>query len=64
MMNYQDKDGYVAVKWKKTQIGRIYQVPPFGVYVYRPRGCGGMLESEPFDTLEEVKAYLESPMIT
>ena len=64
MINYQQKEGYIAVKWKKTQIGRTYCVGVFQVYVYRPRGCGGLLESEPFDTLEELKAYLERPAIT
>lgn len=64
MINYQQKEDYIVVKWKKTQIGRIYCLSPFCVYVYRPRGCGGMLESEPFDTLEEMKAYLEQPTLT
>lgn len=56
-MRYEAKDGFISVKWKKTEIGRIYNEG--GLWHYRPRGCGGVLRSEEFTSLKGLKSYLE-----
>lgn len=57
MINYAQKIGYVAVKWKKTEIGRIMDQ---GVgFVYVPRGTGGAVMSEPMITVGAVKQHIE-----
>lgn len=57
MINYQDKEGFIAVKWKKTQIGKITHEE--NGWVYRPRGCDNKVVSDPFLNLWQLKAWLE-----
>lgn len=57
MINYAQRDTYLAVKWKKTEIGRITKVGRS--YVYVPRGTGGAVQSEPMVTEAAVKQYIE-----
>ncbi len=57
MINYQQKDDYIVVKWKKTQIGRIYHEE--SGWVYKPRGCEGKIVSEAFPKLSQLKQHLE-----
>lgn len=58
MINYTQKDTYVAVKWKKTEIGRI-QSDEIGACYYVPRGTGGAVKSERMATVQAVKQYIE-----
>ena len=55
MITYVAKEGYMSVKWKKTQIGRIKQDDE-GSWLYYPRG-GGVQAG--FISLADVKRYLE-----
>lgn len=57
MINYAQKDTYVAVKWKKTEIGRI-QAEGTG-HIYSPRGCGGAVKSDTMPTVQAVKQHIE-----
>lgn len=57
MINYLELQDHIKVKWKKMEIGRIYNEN--GLWVYRPRGCGGTVESERFKKLEDLKRYLQ-----
>lgn len=57
MINYQEFPEYIKVKWHKKELGRIYD--EVGGWVYRPRGCGGKIESERFNKLTDLKKYLE-----
>jgi hypothetical protein len=57
MINYEQKEEYIRVKWKRTEIGRIYKEG--GEWHYRPRGCEGKLRSEPFPNLPSLKRHLE-----
>ena len=59
MINYQTipTGDFIRVKWKRTEIGRIYKEN--GEWHYRPRGCEGKLRSEPFPNLASLKRYLE-----
>lgn len=57
MISYTLKEKYVAVKWKRTEIGRITQEGK--AFYYSPRGCGGAVKSEPFASLTAVKKYIE-----
>lgn len=59
MINYQEVQTgeYIKVKWKKTEIGRIYKEGK--LYHYRPRGCMGLIRSEEFATLDQLKNYIE-----
>jgi len=57
VISYKQKELFIAVKWEKVGIGRIYcEVESFH---YRPRGCGGLVRSEEFATLEQMKSHLE-----
>lgn len=57
MLNYQELQDYIKVKWHKKELGRIYDET--GGWVYRPRGCQGAIESERFNKLSDLKAHLE-----
>jgi hypothetical protein len=57
VINYDQKEGYIAVKWKKMQIGRIYHEQ--NGWVYKPRGCDGLVVSDPFLSLRQLKQYIE-----
>ena len=57
MINYAQKETYVAVKWKKTEIGRIQNKD--GAFMYVPRGCGGAVQSEAMKTVQAVKQHIE-----
>lgn len=57
VMIYEAKEGFISVKWKKTEIGRIYNEG--GLWHYRPRGCGGVIRSENFNSLQTLTDYLE-----
>lgn len=57
MITYELKEQYIRVKFKKRELGRIYH-ESYG-WVYRPVGCQGKIESEPFPTLEQLKHHLE-----
>jgi hypothetical protein len=59
MINYQliPSNDYIKVKWRKTEIGRIYKEG--NKWHYRPRGCGGLIRSEEFATLDQMKNYIE-----
>lgn len=63
MINYQEVQTgeYIKVKWKKTEIGRIYKEGSAKkpLYHYRPRGCMGLIRSEEFATLDQLKNYIE-----
>jgi hypothetical protein len=57
MLNYELKEQYIRVKWKKKELGRIYH-ESYG-WVYRPKGCEGRIESESFQKLDDLKHHLE-----
>lgn len=57
MINYVEKQEYIAVRWHKKELGRIYDET--GGWVYRPRGCSGKIESERFNKLSDLKKHLE-----
>lgn len=57
MINYQEKELYIAVKWKKKELGRIFNEN--GLWVYKPKGCDGRIESERFKSLDQLKRHLE-----
>ncbi|QNR53922.1 hypothetical protein phiK7A1_134 [Pseudomonas phage phiK7A1] len=57
MINYAQKETHIAVKWKKTEIGRITKVGRS--YVYVPRGTGGAIQSEPMNSVGAVKQHIE-----
>jgi hypothetical protein len=57
MINYERRDEYIIVKWKKMQIGRIYKEPEG--WTYKPRGCDGLVKSDHFKRLMDCKKYLE-----
>lgn len=57
MINYEQKEEYIRVKWHKKELGRIYN--DSGLWVYRPRGCQGKIESERFMQLTDLKKHLE-----
>jgi len=59
MINYQEvaSGAYIKVKWKKTELGRIYKEGK--AWHYRPRGCDGAIRSEEFYNLAELKDHLE-----
>lgn len=57
MINYLELQGYIKVKWNKMELGRIYDEPEG--WVYRPKGCGGRVESERFNKLSDLKRHLE-----
>jgi hypothetical protein len=57
MLNYQQKEQYIAVKWKRKEIGRIFRES--GLWVYKPRGCDGKVVSDGFKSLTQLKQYLE-----
>jgi len=57
MISYTQKEKYIQVRWKKTEIGRIYQ--ELLGYYYSPRGCQGQLHSEGFTELQDLKNWLE-----
>lgn len=57
MINYIEKQEYIAVRWKRTEIGRIYDEEDG--WVYRPRGCGGRLSSDHCTKLQNLKDWLE-----
>ena len=59
MINYHTatSDEYIKVKWKRTEIGRIYKEGR--LYHYRPRGCMGLIRSEEFVTLGQIKDHIE-----
>ncbi len=61
MINYAQKETYVAVRWKKTEIGRIQSEG--GGYVYSPRGCGGAVKSEALPDVDAVKHYIEKEKV-
>lgn len=54
---YEAKEGFISVKWKKTELGRIYKEG--SLWHYRPRGCGGNVRSEEYSSLQQLKDYLE-----
>jgi hypothetical protein len=58
MINYAQKESHIAVKWKKTEIGRI-QSDERGACYYVPRGTGGAVKSEPMPNVQAVKQYIE-----
>lgn len=59
MISYQTipSGAYTRVKWKRTEIGRIYKEGR--MWHYRPRGCEGKIKSEEFDNLMALKLHLE-----
>jgi hypothetical protein len=57
VINYEQKEEYIRVKWHKKELGRIYN--EHGEWHYRPRGCGGKLRSERFPNLPSLKRYIE-----
>lgn len=57
MINYEQKDEYIRVKWHKKELGRIYNED--NAWHYRPRGCGGKVRSEEFATLTALKHHIE-----
>lgn len=57
MINYEQKEGYIRVKWKRTELGRCYKED--GLWVYKPKGCDGRIVSEGFKRLMDLKKYLE-----
>ncbi|QHZ60113.1 hypothetical protein PJKIFABJ_00177 [Pseudomonas phage PE09] len=57
MINYQEKELYIAVKWKKKELGRIYREDNH--WHYRPNGCEGRIRSEEFASLTALKRHLE-----
>lgn len=57
MINYEQKDGYIRVKWKKKELGRMYNES--NSWHYRPRGCEGKIRSEEFASLAALKKHLE-----
>lgn len=57
MLKYEQKMGYIAVKFKRTEIGRIEPVDEG--FVYSPRATDGNCKTEPFPTLDAVKQHLE-----
>lgn len=57
MLNYEQKDEYIRVKWKKRELGRIYCED--NCWHYRPTGCQGQIRSEEFTSLTALKHHLE-----
>lgn len=57
MINYEQKEDYIRVKWGKKELGRIYNED--NAWHYRPTGCGGVIRSEEFATLGALKKHLE-----
>ncbi|WYN04988.1 hypothetical protein ISREJYDI_CDS0026 [Pseudomonas phage UNO-G1W1] len=57
MINYELKEQYIRVKWKKKELGRIYHEE--NGWVYKPNGCQGRIVSEAFATLPQLKHHLE-----
>lgn len=59
MINYQTTPtgDYIRVKWHKKELGRIYKES--GKWHYRPRGCDGKVRSEEFNSLAELKQYIQ-----
>lgn len=57
MLNYELKEQWIRVKWRKKELGRIYHESEG--WVYKPIGCGGRVVSEAFPTLEQLKHHLE-----
>lgn len=57
MISYIPKDDHIAVKWNKTEIGRILKEKR--QFFYSPRGCQGLIKSEPFSSLTAVKKFIE-----
>jgi hypothetical protein len=57
MINYEQKEEYIRVKWHKKELGRIYREDNH--WHYRPRGCGGKIRSEEFASLTALKQYIE-----
>lgn len=60
-INYTQKDTHIAVKWKKTEIGRITSEGTG--YVYSPRGCGGAIKSDLMSSVHAVKQYIEKEKV-
>lgn len=57
MINYVQLEDFTLVRWNKKLLGRIYKES--GQWVYKPRGCGWTIKSEPFTSIERLKNYLE-----
>lgn len=57
MINYEQREEYIKVRWKKKELGRIYQEDNH--WHYRPRGCQGLIRSEEFAALSALKRHLE-----
>lgn len=58
MINYEEKEDYIRVKWKKKkELGRIYREDNH--WHYRPRGCDGKIRSEEFASITALKRYIE-----
>jgi hypothetical protein len=57
MINYEQKEQYIRVKIKKKELGRIYQEE--SGWVYKPIGCRGLIVSEAFPSLKQLKHHLE-----
>lgn len=57
MLNYELKEQYIRVKWKKKELGRIYHEADG--WVYRCKGCEGKIESDRYEKLDDLKAHLE-----
>lgn len=57
MINYEQKEEYIRVKWHKKELGRIYNEGK--AWHYRPRGCEGKIRSDEFSTLPALKRHIE-----
>lgn len=57
MIGYEQKEGYIRLKWKRTELGRLYREN--GKWHCRWKGCEGRLRTEEFATLTQLKNYLE-----
>jgi hypothetical protein len=57
MINYEQKEGFIRLKWKRTEIGRLYKENR--LWHCRWRGCEGNLRTEGFSTLTLLKQYIE-----
>ncbi|AMR57391.1 hypothetical protein vB_PsyM_KIL3b_0145 [Pseudomonas phage vB_PsyM_KIL3b] len=57
MINYEQKEDYIKFKWKRKELGRIYNED--NSWHYRPTGCQGQIRSEEFSTLTALKHHLE-----
>jgi hypothetical protein len=57
VINYEQKDEYIRVKWHKKELGRIYRENNH--WHYRPRGCGWKIRGEEFASLTALKRDIE-----